>query len=68
MINNAGTMPRSRLDAGDVDGWDRAIDVNIEGVLYGIAAAPPRFQAQGSGHLINVASVAGHAVFPGCVV
>ena len=44
------------------------VNVNIKGVLYGIAAALPRFQAQNSGHLINISSVAGHVVFPGGAV
>lgn len=68
MINNAGYMPLSPLDADKVDEWDRTIDINIKGVLYGISAALPRFRAQGSGHLINVSSVAGHHVFPGAAV
>ncbi|AGA25686.1 SDR family oxidoreductase [Singulisphaera acidiphila] len=68
MINNAGYMPLSPLAADKVDEWDRTIDVNIKGVLYGISAALPRFRAQGSGHMINVSSVAGHLVFPGAAV
>ena len=64
LINNAGLMPASKLEDLKVDEWDRMIDVNIKGVLYGIAAALPRFQAQNSGHFINIASVAGHIVFP----
>jgi len=68
MINNAGYMPLSPLDADKVDEWDRTVDVNVKGVLYGISAALPRFRAQGSGHLINVSSVAGHLVFPGAAV
>jgi NADP-dependent 3-hydroxy acid dehydrogenase YdfG len=67
-INNAGLMPLSPLAAIQVDEWERMIDVNIKGVLYGIAAALPRFQTQKSGHLINVSSVAGHVVFPGGAV
>lgn len=63
LVNNAGTMPLSPLAKRRVDEWDRTIDVNIKGVLYGIAAALPRFQAQGTGHFINVASVAGLKVF-----
>ena len=57
-------MPLSPLDDLRVDEWDRMIDVNIKGVLYGIAAALPVFRAQGSGHFINVSSVAGHRVSP----
>lgn len=48
--------------------WDRAIDVNIKGVLYGIAAVLPQMQRQRSGHIINVSSVAGHKVRPGSAV
>ncbi|EFB40850.1 hypothetical protein pah_c180o034 [Parachlamydia acanthamoebae str. Hall's coccus] len=67
-INNAGIMPLSFLAENKVDEWDQMIDINIKGVLYGIAAALPHFQAQNSGHLINISSVAGHIVFPGCAV
>jgi NADP-dependent 3-hydroxy acid dehydrogenase YdfG len=62
LIGNAGLMPLSPLDDLRVDEWDRMIDVNIKGVLYGIAAALPVFRAQGNGHFINVSSVAGHRV------
>jgi NADP-dependent 3-hydroxy acid dehydrogenase YdfG len=68
LINNAGLMPSAMLARLHVDEWDRMIDVNIKGVLYGIAAALPVMQAQKSGHFINVASVAGHKVGPGGVV
>ncbi|WP_336801877.1 SDR family oxidoreductase [Kaistia sp. MMO-174] len=68
IINNAGLMPSSLLERLKVDEWDRMIDVNIKGVLYGIAAALPYMQAQKSGHVINVASVAGHKVGPGGAV
>jgi NADP-dependent 3-hydroxy acid dehydrogenase YdfG len=64
LIGNAGLMPLSPLDDLRVDEWERMIDVNIKGVLYGIAAALPVFRAQGSGHFINVSSVAGHRVSP----
>ncbi len=64
MINNAGLMPHSPLDRLKIDDWDRMIDVNIKGVLYGIAAALPYMQKQKSGHIINVSSVAGHKVRP----
>lgn len=57
LINNAGVMPLSRLDALKVDEWNRMIDVNIRGVLHGIAATLPLMQRQRSGHLINVASI-----------
>ena len=68
MINNAGLMPLSPLDRLKIDDWDRMIDVNIKGVLYGIAAVLPVMQAQKSGHIINVSSVAGHKVRPGSSV
>ncbi len=68
IVNNAGTMPHSRLELGKVDDWDRMIDVNIKGVLYGIAAALPHMKAQQGGHIINVSSVAGHKVGPGGAV
>lgn len=68
MINNAGLMPHSPLDRLKIDDWDRMIDVNIKGVLYGIAAALPYMQQQKSGHIINVSSVAGHKVRPGSAV
>jgi NADP-dependent 3-hydroxy acid dehydrogenase YdfG len=50
-INNAGLMPLSPLAANKVEEWEQMVDVNIMGVLYGIAAALPRFQSQNSGHL-----------------
>jgi len=62
-INNAGLMALAPLDKVQVDQWDRMIDINIKGVLYGIAAALPHMRAKGSGHIINVASVAGLKVF-----
>jgi NADP-dependent 3-hydroxy acid dehydrogenase YdfG len=62
MINNAGLMPHSLLERLKVDEWDRMIDVNIKGVLYGIAAALPHMKQQKAGHIINVSSVAGHKV------
>ena len=68
MINNAGIMPHSPLERLKVDDWNQMIDVNLKGVLYGIAAALPHMQAQKSGHIINVSSVAGHKVRPGGVV
>ncbi|RUL98003.1 SDR family oxidoreductase [Rhizobium chutanense] len=68
MLNNAGLMPSSQLDRLKIDEWDAMVDVNIKGVLYGIAAALPHMQRQKSGHFINVASVAGHKVGPGGVV
>jgi NADP-dependent 3-hydroxy acid dehydrogenase YdfG len=68
LINNAGLMPLSPLDRRKVNDWDRMIDVNIKGVLYGIAAVLPTMQRQKSGHIINVSSVAGHKVRPGSTV
>ncbi len=64
MLNNAGLMPHSPLERLKIEDWDRTIDVNIKGVLYGIAAALPYMKAQKSGHFINVSSVAGHKVRP----
>lgn len=68
IINNAGLMPQSLLEQLKVDEWDRMIDVNIKGVLYGIAAALPYMRKQKAGHIINVSSVAGHKVGPGSSV
>ncbi len=64
LINNAGQMPVSYIDEIKVDEWDRMIDVNIKGVLYGIAAVLPHMRERHSGHIINVSSVAGHRVLP----
>lgn len=64
LINNAGAMLLSPLDSGKVEEWDRMIDLNIKGVLYGISAVLPVMQKQKSGHIINVASVAGHKTGP----
>src|SRR4051812_27779142 len=68
ILNNAGLMPQSLLERLHVEEWDRMIDVNIKGVLYGIAAALPHMKKQMSGHIINVSSVAGHKVGPGSAV
>ncbi len=68
LVNNAGLMPLSPLDQLKVEEWDKMIDVNIKGVLYGIAAVLPMMRQQKSGHIINVSSVAGHKVFPGSAV
>jgi NADP-dependent 3-hydroxy acid dehydrogenase YdfG len=68
LVNNAGVMPLAPLAALKTDEWNRMIDVNVHGVLNGIAAVLPRFIAQGSGHVVNVASVAAHRVFPGATV
>jgi NADP-dependent 3-hydroxy acid dehydrogenase YdfG len=64
LINNAGVMPISLLDDLRVEDWEEMIDVNLKGVLYGIAAALPVFRAQGSGHFINIASTAAYLVVP----
>jgi NADP-dependent 3-hydroxy acid dehydrogenase YdfG len=68
IVNNAGLMPHSPLERGKVEDWDRMIDVNIKGVLYGIGAALPHMKDQKSGHIINVSSIAGHKVWAGGVV
>ena len=68
MFNNAGVMPISPLDGLRVDDWEEMIDINIKGVLYGIAAALPVFRKQGFGHIINTASVAGIKTTPGMSV
>src|SRR4051794_913972 len=68
MLNNAGLMPHSPLERLKVEDWDRTIDVNIKGVLYGIAAALPHMKQRKAGHVINVSSVAGHKVGPGSAV
>ncbi len=63
-VNNAGVMPLSRLDSLLVDEWDRMVDVNVRGLLYGIAAVLPHFTARGAGHFVTVASVGAHQVVP----
>lgn len=63
MINNAGIAPLSRLDAGKVGEWEAMIDVNLRGVLHGIAAALPAFET-GGGHIVNVVSTAGLKIGP----
>ena len=68
MLNNAGLMPHSPLERLKVEDWEQMIDVNLKGVLYGIAAALPYMKEQKSGHVINVSSVAGHKVRAGGVV
>ena len=64
LVNNAGVMPISALDDLRVEDWEDMIDVNIKGVLYGIAAALPVFRTQGFGHFVNIASIAGHKTVP----
>ncbi|WP_225198344.1 SDR family oxidoreductase [Gluconobacter oxydans] len=69
LVNNAGLMAIAPIQKLMVDEWDRMIDINIKGVLYGIAAALPVFEKQKSGHVINLSSVAGLKVFaPGGTV
>jgi NADP-dependent 3-hydroxy acid dehydrogenase YdfG len=68
LVNNAGVMPLSPLAALKRDEWKRMIDVNIHGVLNGIAAVLPRFVAQRNGHVVNVASVGAHLVLPTAAV
>lgn len=68
MLNNAGIMPHSPLERLKIDDWNRMIDVNFRGMLYGIAAALPHMKRQKSGHVICVSSVAGHKVRPGSAV
>jgi NADP-dependent 3-hydroxy acid dehydrogenase YdfG len=68
LINNAGLMPLAPLERLKVDEWDQMIDVNLKGVLYGIAAALPHMKRQKSGQIINVSSVYGHKVDPGAAV
>ena len=68
ILNNAGIMPLSPIDRLNVDEWDTMIDVNIKGVLNGIAAVLPYMKEQKSGQIINTSSVAGHKVFGGSAV
>lgn len=64
LINNAGIMPISFMNKLKVDEWSRMIDVNIKGVLHGIAAVLPHMEERNEGHIINIASVAGHEISP----
>lgn len=68
IVNNAGVMPLSKLEMLKIDEWNRMIDVNIRGVLHGIAAGLPLMQQQGSGQFINMSSIGGHAVSPTAAV
>ncbi|MDT0178280.1 SDR family oxidoreductase [Pantoea sp. RRHST58] len=68
MINNAGVMPLSPLASLKVDEWDQMIDVNIKGVLYGIAAVLPPMLAREAGHIINIASIGALSVSPTAAV
>ncbi|RAZ66670.1 SDR family oxidoreductase [Planococcus maitriensis] len=67
-VNNAGLMPLSFMNKLKIDEWDKMVDVNIKGVLYGIAAVLPIMEQQESGHILNVSSVAGHQVSKGSAV
>jgi len=64
VVNNAGLMPLSPFEALKLDEWNRMIDVNIRGVLHGIAAGLPIMKRQGHGQFINLSSIGGHAVYP----
>ncbi len=64
LISNAGAMPISVFDELRVDDWETMVDVNLKGVLYGIAAALPLFRAQGSGHFVHTASTSAHRIVP----
>ena len=68
LINNAGVMPLSPMAAMKVEEWDRMVDVNIKGVLNGIAAVLPEMTARGTGHVINIASIGALSVFPSAAV
>lgn len=68
IVNNAGVMPLSPLEALKVDEWNRMIDVNIRGVLHGIAVGLPVMKEQGSGQFINIASIGAYAVTPTAAV
>lgn len=68
IVNNAGVMPLSRLEALKTDEWDRMIDVNIRGVLHGIAAGLPIMKKQSFGQFINISSIGGHEVTPTAAV
>lgn len=68
LVNNAGVMPLSPLAAGKYDEWERMVDVNIKGVLWGIAGVQPQMEKQGSGQIINIASIGALAVSPTAAV
>ncbi|TCV61350.1 NADP-dependent 3-hydroxy acid dehydrogenase YdfG [Neorhizobium sp. R1-B] len=68
IVNNAGIMPLSPMASMKVDEWDRMVDVNIKGVLHGIAAVLPDMVARGSGHIINIASIGALTVSPTAAV
>jgi NADP-dependent 3-hydroxy acid dehydrogenase YdfG len=64
IVNNAGVMPLSKLEELKIDEWNRMLDVNIRGVLHGIAAGLPIMKKQGQGQFVNLSSIGGHAVYP----
>lgn len=64
IVNNAGISQLSRIDDLDIDGWEEMIDINLKGVLYGMAAAIPVFEQQQSGHIVNIISTAGIKITP----
>jgi NADP-dependent 3-hydroxy acid dehydrogenase YdfG len=68
IVNNAGVMPLSLMASLKVDEWDRMVDVNIKGVLYGIAAVLPEMTTRGSGHVVNIASIGALSVVPTAAV
>lgn len=68
LINNAGVMPLSPLHELKIDEWNQMIDVNIRGVLHGIASVLPHMQSRKSGHIINLSSIGGFQVWPTCAV
>jgi NADP-dependent 3-hydroxy acid dehydrogenase YdfG len=68
IVNNAGIMPLSPLHQTKISEWNSMIDVNIKGVLYGIAVVLPHMRAKRAGHIINVSSIAGHLVFEASAV
>ena len=68
LVNNAGIAPNAPLDDLRVEDWEEMIDINIKGVLYGIAAALPVFRKQGFGHFVNTASTAAHRIVPSMAV
>lgn len=68
LVNNAGIAPTSPIAARDTDSWDRMIDCNIKGLLYGVDAVWTEMMNRGSGHIVDICSVAGHEVFSGWTV
>ena len=64
IVNNAGVSQLSRLDELDIEGWEEMIDINLKGVLYGMAAAIPVFKQQRSGHIVNIISTSGIKIVP----